>query len=142
MFKPLQPQSMAMNRYDFVIATNVLHPTPDIRETVRNAKALLKREGVLLLNEMSGWSLAIICPLVCWRAGGCTRTRLRLPGSPGLTGKVAPGVAGRRLEGVCFGHGSACAGSANCRGPQRRAGATAHREAADRGRVELCPRLK
>jgi len=44
------------NRYDAVIATNVLHATSDMRETVRNAKALLKRGGMLLVNEISAWS--------------------------------------------------------------------------------------
>ncbi len=55
--KPLASQSIASEYYDVVIATNVLHATPDIRETLRNSKALLKNKGILLLNEMSNWSL-------------------------------------------------------------------------------------
>ena len=54
--KPLSLQSIEGNRYDAVIATNVLHATSDMRETVRNAKALLKRGGMLLVNELSAWS--------------------------------------------------------------------------------------
>ncbi len=54
--KPLSLQSIEGNRYDAVIATNVLHATSDMRETVRNAKALLKRGGILLVNELSAWS--------------------------------------------------------------------------------------
>ncbi|QWP75338.1 polyketide synthase dehydratase domain-containing protein [Lysobacter sp. K5869] len=54
--KPLSAQSVEGNRYDAVIATNVLHATSDMRETVRNAKALLKRGGMLLINELSAWS--------------------------------------------------------------------------------------
>jgi acyl transferase domain-containing protein/tryptophanase/SAM-dependent methyltransferase len=57
--KPLAQQSIALNRYDFVIAANVLHATPSIREALRNAKAALKNHGVLLLNEISAWSLSI-----------------------------------------------------------------------------------
>ncbi len=54
--KPLAQQSVEGNRYDAVIATNVLHATSNMRETVRNAKALLKRGGVLLVNELSEWA--------------------------------------------------------------------------------------
>ena len=54
--KPLSLQSIEGNRYDAVIATKVLHATSDMRETVRNAKALLKRGGMLRVNEMSAWS--------------------------------------------------------------------------------------
>ena len=45
---------LARNGYDVVIATNVLHATRDIRQTLRNAKAVMKANGVLLLNEMIG----------------------------------------------------------------------------------------
>src|SRR5262249_29201288 len=55
--KPLASQSIATDRYDFVIAANVLHATPDIRETLRNTKAALNNQGILLLNEISNWSL-------------------------------------------------------------------------------------
>ena len=37
--------------YDIAIATNVLHATSDIRRTLRNVKASLRRGGVLVLNE-------------------------------------------------------------------------------------------
>jgi acyl carrier protein/SAM-dependent methyltransferase len=55
--RPLAPQSIAAGHYDFAIAANVLHATRDIRETLRNAKSALKNQGVLLLNELSAWSL-------------------------------------------------------------------------------------
>ena len=54
--KPLAGQSIEAGRYDIVVAANVLHATPSIRETVRNAKAALRRQGVLLLNEISTWA--------------------------------------------------------------------------------------
>jgi polyketide synthase PksN len=55
--KPLCSQAIAADHYDFAIAANVLHATPNIRETVRNVKAALRNQGVLLLNEISTWSL-------------------------------------------------------------------------------------
>ncbi|HYD80798.1 MAG TPA: SDR family NAD(P)-dependent oxidoreductase [Paucimonas sp.] len=84
--KPLQAQPVAMNRYDFAIATNVLHATPDIRETLRNAKALLKNQGVLLLNEMCDWSLFSHLTFGLLEGWWLYEDApLRLAGSPGLT---------------------------------------------------------
>ncbi|MCQ4167702.1 SDR family NAD(P)-dependent oxidoreductase, partial [Tahibacter sp. P2K] len=48
-----EPQGIPRGSYDIVVATNVLHATRDIRRTLRNAKAALSSQGVLLLNEMS-----------------------------------------------------------------------------------------
>ncbi|MCH4875290.1 SDR family NAD(P)-dependent oxidoreductase [Pseudomonas sp. TMW22091] len=50
-------QGFRQGDYDVVVATNVLHATRDIRNTLRNTKALLKGNGLLLLNELSGVSL-------------------------------------------------------------------------------------
>ncbi len=50
-------QRIEANHFDVVIATNVLHATRSIREALRNAKAAMKQNGVLLLNELSGNSL-------------------------------------------------------------------------------------
>lgn len=55
--KPLAAQAIRPGHYDFAIAANVLHATPDIRETLRNTKAALKNQGVLLLNEIATWSV-------------------------------------------------------------------------------------
>ncbi|WP_429843902.1 beta-ketoacyl synthase N-terminal-like domain-containing protein [Brevibacillus sp. FIR094] len=46
-------QGIDLGGYDIVIAANVLHATKNIRQTLRNAKAVLKKNGLLLLNEMS-----------------------------------------------------------------------------------------
>lgn len=102
--KPLSSQSVAASHYDFVIATNVLHATADIRETMRNAKALLKKQGVILLNEMSEWSL--FNHLTFGLLDGWwlyEDAALRISGSPGL----APETWGRVLEeegfeNICF----------------------------------------
>lgn len=39
--------------YDLVVATNVLHATPNLQETLRNVKALLKPDGKLFLQELA-----------------------------------------------------------------------------------------
>lgn len=55
--EPIADQNLAAGQYDLVVATNVLHATRNIRQTLRNAKALLKRKGVLLMNEITENSL-------------------------------------------------------------------------------------
>jgi acyl transferase domain-containing protein/enoyl-CoA hydratase/carnithine racemase/aryl carrier-like protein len=86
--KPLAQQSIEGNRYDAVIATNVLHATSNMRETVRNAKALLKRGGVLLVNEMSEWSWYTHFTFGLLEGWWLYEDEsLRLPGSPGLSPK-------------------------------------------------------
>ncbi|HTH47497.1 MAG TPA: SDR family NAD(P)-dependent oxidoreductase, partial [Candidatus Limnocylindria bacterium] len=50
---PLAEQNIEPGSYDLVLATNVLHATRDMRRTVRNAKALLSRHGILILNEVT-----------------------------------------------------------------------------------------
>jgi polyketide synthase PksM len=83
--QPLAPQGLPADRYDFLLATNVLHATRDIRETLRNAKALLKRHGVLLVNEMCGWSLFSHLTFGLLEGWWLYEDEaLRLPGSPGL----------------------------------------------------------
>ncbi|MBY0572979.1 MAG: SDR family NAD(P)-dependent oxidoreductase, partial [Undibacterium sp.] len=52
---PLAGQQIEAASYDVVIATNVLHATKDIRESLRNAKAALRCNGLLLLNELSSF---------------------------------------------------------------------------------------
>lgn len=70
-------QGFSPGDYDIVVATNVLHATPDIRKTLSNTKSLLKGHGLLLLNELheinlfqhvvfgllDGWWLAQDTPL-------------------------------------------------------------------------------
>ncbi|WP_255298559.1 SDR family NAD(P)-dependent oxidoreductase [Brevibacillus dissolubilis] len=51
---PLAGQDIDAGGYDLVIAANVLHATKNIRQTLRNAKAVLKKGGLILLNEMAG----------------------------------------------------------------------------------------
>jgi polyketide synthase PksM len=102
--KSLAAQSIAADYYDVAIAANVLHATPNIRETLRNAKAVLKNQGVLLLNEISTWSLfnhLTFGLLEGWWLN--EDTALRLPGSPGLsTDKWREILAEEGFESIFF----------------------------------------
>ncbi|HEU5133667.1 MAG TPA: SDR family NAD(P)-dependent oxidoreductase [Steroidobacteraceae bacterium] len=102
--KPVAPQNVDAGGFDFVIATNVLHATPRIREALRNAKALLKSQGVLLLNEISTWSLFTHLTfglLEGWWLHEDAATRL--PGSPGLTpDKWAQVLAEEGFDAIAF----------------------------------------
>ncbi|MEG7378239.1 SDR family NAD(P)-dependent oxidoreductase [Bacillus subtilis] len=55
--KPIDQQEIEAGGYDVVIAANVLHATKNIRQTLRHTKAVMKNNGMLLLNEMAGNSL-------------------------------------------------------------------------------------
>jgi acyl transferase domain-containing protein/NADPH:quinone reductase-like Zn-dependent oxidoreductase/NAD(P)-dependent dehydrogenase (short-subunit alcohol dehydrogenase family)/acyl carrier protein/SAM-dependent methyltransferase len=55
--EPIASQAIDPDAYDVVIATNVLHATPDIRRALRNTKASMRKNGLLVLNELSGRSL-------------------------------------------------------------------------------------
>ena len=102
--KPLSAQSIAPGRYDFVIAANVLHATPSIRETLRNTKATIRDQGVLLLNEISNWSLfnhLTFGLLEGWWL--YEDTAVRLPGNPGLAPeKWQEILAEEGFESICF----------------------------------------
>ncbi|MES2939420.1 MAG: amino acid adenylation domain-containing protein [Pseudomonadota bacterium] len=84
--QPVAPQGLDAGGYDAVIATNVLHATRDIRQTLRNAKALLRRGGLLLVNEIAQKQL--FSHLTFGLLDGWWRYEdapLRLPGSPALS---------------------------------------------------------
>ncbi|MET0335927.1 MAG: SDR family NAD(P)-dependent oxidoreductase [Rhizobacter sp.] len=83
--RPLAAQGFEPGRYDVVIATNVLHATPDIRQTLRNGKALLKRNGLLLLNEIMGSNVFTHLTFGLLEGWWLYRDEpLRVPGSPAL----------------------------------------------------------
>ncbi|MEY4482730.1 MAG: hypothetical protein RL693_182, partial [Verrucomicrobiota bacterium] len=71
--------------YDFVIASNVLHATRNIRQTLRNVQVTLRPGGLLLLNEISEKSLLghlTFGLLEGWWSN--EDDSLRIPGSPAL----------------------------------------------------------
>ena len=82
---PIAGQGIQAGGYDLVIATNVLHATRNIRETLRNAKAVLQKNGLLLINEISRNSL--FAHLTFGLLEGWWRyedSNIRIPGCPGL----------------------------------------------------------
>ncbi|SFS42389.1 SDR family NAD(P)-dependent oxidoreductase [Marininema halotolerans] len=82
---PLSQQDVSLGEYDIVIASNVLHATKDIKQTLRNTKALLRKNGLLLLNEISENSL--FSHLTFGLLDGWwlyEDPELRIPGCPGL----------------------------------------------------------
>lgn len=84
--KPLPEQNMQTGQYDIAIATNVLHATKDIRRTLRNVKAVLRANGLLIINELVQHSFATHLTfglLDGWWLHEDTHLRLR--GSPILT---------------------------------------------------------
>ena len=82
----LAPQEVPQAAFDIVIAVNVLHATSNIRRSLRNAKAALKKHGLLLLIEMSAntlFSHLTYGLLEGWWA--YDDAELRLPGCPALS---------------------------------------------------------
>lgn len=51
--KPVDAQGVDIGGYDFAIATNVLHATRDIRQSLHSVKSCLKRNGMVLINELT-----------------------------------------------------------------------------------------
>lgn len=51
--KPLADQGIEPGGFDIAVAANVLHATRNIRQSLRNAKAALKTNGILLINELT-----------------------------------------------------------------------------------------
>ncbi|WP_158267012.1 SDR family NAD(P)-dependent oxidoreductase [Chitinophaga niastensis] len=83
--QPLSAQGFVAGTYDLVIASNVLHATGNIHHALRNAKALLARNGLLIMNELSIHSL--FAHLTFGLLDGWwlyEDAALRIPGSPGL----------------------------------------------------------
>lgn len=51
--RPPQEQGFGTCEYDLVIASNVLHATPDLTQTLRHVRSLLRPDGRLLLQELA-----------------------------------------------------------------------------------------
>jgi acyl transferase domain-containing protein/acyl carrier protein/NAD(P)-dependent dehydrogenase (short-subunit alcohol dehydrogenase family)/1,4-dihydroxy-2-naphthoyl-CoA synthase/SAM-dependent methyltransferase len=83
--RPLAEQNLIAGSYDIVIATNVLHATRDIRITLANCKAALRKGGLLLLNEISTPSLFAHLTFGLLEGWWLAEDQvLRMPDSPGL----------------------------------------------------------
>ncbi|SFR08023.1 MULTISPECIES: SDR family NAD(P)-dependent oxidoreductase [unclassified Paenibacillus] len=87
--EPIAGQGIETGKYDIVIAANVLHTAKDIRQALRNAKAVLKSNGLLLLNEITGSSVFTHLTfglLDGWWA--YEDPEWRIPGCPGLRPQI------------------------------------------------------
>lgn len=102
--RPLHGQDIQPGSYDMVIATNVLHATRDIRQSLRNVKAALKGGGLLLLNELSAnvlFSHVTFGLLEGWWL--YSDPALRLPGTPALAPETwARVLADEGFTGIAF----------------------------------------
>ncbi|MET0335359.1 MAG: SDR family NAD(P)-dependent oxidoreductase [Rhizobacter sp.] len=84
--RALAEQGFEPGSYDVAIATNVLHATANIRRTMRNTKALLKGQGLLLLNEITGTSVFNHLTFGLLEGWWLYEDEaLRVPGSPALS---------------------------------------------------------
>jgi len=82
----LAGQEIQAGAYDLAIAVNVLHATRNIRNTLRNAKSTLKKNGLLILNEIS--DNVLFTHLTFGLLEGWwvyEDAELRIPGCPGLS---------------------------------------------------------
>ncbi|QGA17184.1 hypothetical protein EYB26_004854 [Talaromyces marneffei] len=83
--KDVGPQGFEKHSYDVVVASNVLHATAHIKETLKNARSLLKPGGFLILNEITGTEIMrttfCVGGLPGWWLGVVEGRRLH----PGLT---------------------------------------------------------
>ncbi|WP_404941319.1 amino acid adenylation domain-containing protein [Pseudomonas danubii] len=83
--QPLAAQGIQPDAYDLVIATNVLHATPDLRRALQNAKAALKHNGLLLINEIARNGLFTHLTFGLLKGWWLfDDPQLRLPGGPAL----------------------------------------------------------
>lgn len=80
-----QDQGLEAGSYDIAVATNVLHATRDILQSLTHTKALLRQNGLLLVNELickSLFSHLTFGLLDGWWA--YDDAAMRLPGTPAL----------------------------------------------------------
>lgn len=95
----LPADSPHLGRYDVAIAANVLHATADMSVTLHNAKALLRRGGLLLISEIADNSLMLHLTFGLLDGWWLHRdTGSRAPGGPALS----PDNWRRALAGVGF----------------------------------------
>ncbi|WDD90504.1 amino acid adenylation domain-containing protein (plasmid) [Burkholderia sp. FERM BP-3421] len=79
-------QGIAENHYDVVLATNVLHATASMRDTMRHLKAILRPSGIAVVNEVS--EVNVLGHVTFGLLPGWWRSvdpELRIPGGPALS---------------------------------------------------------
>ncbi|WP_338862076.1 amino acid adenylation domain-containing protein [Mycetohabitans rhizoxinica] len=86
--RPLAEQGIKIGHYDLVMATNVLHATQDLRRTMKNAKAALKHNGLVMINEICRNGLFTHLTFGLLKGWWLFDDQdLRLPGGPALAPK-------------------------------------------------------
>lgn len=84
--KSLKSQGFPESRFDVIFATNVIHATKNIRDVLCRAKKLLKTDGSLFINEVTG--LQDFLTLTFGLTSGWwlyEEKEIRIPNSPLLT---------------------------------------------------------
>ncbi|WP_166923292.1 SDR family NAD(P)-dependent oxidoreductase [Flavobacterium poyangense] len=79
-------QDIKMGSYDIVIGANVIHATANIADTLKNIKPILKKDGILIINELSALEMFTTLTfglLSDW--WNHEDKELRISGSPALT---------------------------------------------------------
>jgi polyketide synthase PksM len=82
---PLSPQGVETGRYDLLVVSNVLQATRNVRTSLRHAKSALRRNGLVVLNEISASSVfhhLTFALLATW--WDHDDAQLRISGCPGL----------------------------------------------------------
>ncbi|RQO64156.1 hypothetical protein DBR43_33135, partial [Pedobacter sp. KBW06] len=79
-------QEIEVGSFDLVLGTNVVHATKNIGRTLSNIKAVLKKGGLLMLNEIARTDLYTTLTFGLLDGWWLSEDReLRLEGSPGLS---------------------------------------------------------
>jgi polyketide synthase PksM len=84
-----ESQGLELGSYDIVLGANVVHATTNINNTINNIKQVLKPNGLLLLNELA--TTELFTTITFGLLDGWwlySDSEIRLPGSPGLSGKL------------------------------------------------------
>ncbi|WP_345027411.1 amino acid adenylation domain-containing protein [Flavivirga jejuensis] len=78
-------QGIDFGTCDMVIGANVVHATKDIKTSISNIKSVLKKEGILLLNELAETEMFFTLTFGLLEGWWLYQdSELRLEGSPGL----------------------------------------------------------
>ena len=78
-------QGIALDCYDLVIASNVLHSAKDVRRALRNVKAVLKTNGLLMIHDLAANTMLNHLTAGLLEAWWMfADTELRIPGGPAL----------------------------------------------------------
>ena len=83
---PLEQQGWTPNDFDIIFATNVIHATSNIDHSLQQIKQLLKKGGLVVLNELTSQNHISTVTFGITEGWWLSNDRhMRLPGSPLLT---------------------------------------------------------